>query len=51
MVYAMLIPKRKLRHYFFAHPVTVVTEHTLSELINNREASGKIVKWALELMG
>ncbi|KAF8730537.1 hypothetical protein HU200_016953 [Digitaria exilis] len=51
MIYAILIAKRKLRHYFDAHHVTVVTEHALGEVINNREAIGRIAKWSLELMG
>ncbi|TKC12034.1 reverse transcriptase-like protein, partial [Robertmurraya kyonggiensis] len=51
MIYAILIAKRKLRHYFDAHRVTVVTEHALGEVINNREATGRITKWSLELMG
>lgn len=48
MVYAILIAKRKLRHYFDAHPVT---KNTIGKVINNREASRKIVKWVLELIG
>ncbi|KAF8652000.1 hypothetical protein HU200_062940 [Digitaria exilis] len=51
MIYAILIAKRKLRHYFDAHHVTVVTEQVLGEVVNNREATGRIAKWSLELMG
>ncbi|KAF8670522.1 hypothetical protein HU200_050542 [Digitaria exilis] len=51
MVYAILIAQRKLRHYFDAHHVTVVTEHALGEVINNREATGRIAKWSLKLTG
>nr|CAB3453764.1 unnamed protein product [Digitaria exilis] len=47
MIYAILIGKHKLRHYFDAHRVTVVTKHTLGEVINNREATGRIAKWSL----
>jgi hypothetical protein len=45
-----LIAKRKLRHYFESHPVTVVTSFPLSEVIQNQDTTGRIVKWALELM-
>ena len=51
MVYAILEASHKLRHYFDSHPVAVVTEYALGEIINNRDATGKIAKWALELMG
>jgi ribonuclease HI len=43
--------KRKLRHYFDAHPITVVSKYPLLEVIQKPEAEGRIVKWALELMG
>ena len=46
-----LIAKRKLCHYFESHPVTVVTSFPLGEVIQNRDATGRIMKWALELMG
>ena len=41
----------KLRHYFKSHPVTAVTSFSFSEVIQNLDATGRIVKWALELMG
>jgi hypothetical protein len=51
LVYAILMTKRKLRHYFDAHPITVVSKYPLGEVIQNPEAEGRISKWALELMG
>ena len=51
LLYTILIAKRKLRHYFESHPVTVVTSFPLGEVIQNRDATGRIAKWALELMG
>jgi hypothetical protein len=51
LVYAILMTKRKLRHYFDAHPTTVVSKYPLGEVIQNPEAEGRIAKWALELMG
>ena len=35
LLYAVLITKRKLRHYFESHPVTVVTSFPLAEVIQN----------------
>ena len=51
LIYAIILARRKLRHYFESHPVTVVSSFPLGEIIHNREASGRISKWAVELMG
>jgi hypothetical protein len=51
LVYAILMTKRKLRHYFDAHHIMVVSKYPLGEVIQNPEAEGRIAKWALELMG
>jgi len=50
-LYAVLIVKRKLHHYFESHLVTVVTSFPLGEVVQNRDATGRIVKWTLELLG
>ena len=42
---------RNLLHYFTNHEVTVVTSYPLGDIIRNRDAAGRISKWALELMG
>ena len=41
----------KLLHYFTNHEVSVVTSYPLRDIICNRDAAGRISKWALELMG
>jgi hypothetical protein len=51
VLYAVLITRRKLRHYFESHPITIVSSFPLREMIQNREAMGRIAKWAVELMG
>ena len=51
LVYAIVLARRKLRHYFKSHPVTVVSSFPLGEIIHNREASGRIAKWAIALTG
>jgi hypothetical protein len=43
--------KRKLCHYFDAHPIMVVSKYLLGEVIQNPKAEGRIAKWALKLMG
>ena len=40
---------RKLRHYFPAHEITVVTRLPLQRTLHNPDGTGRIVEWALEL--
>jgi hypothetical protein len=49
LAYAMLITSCKLSHYFQAHHIEDHTSSTLGEILYNREATGKIVKWAIDL--
>jgi ribonuclease HI len=51
LLYVVILTRRKLRHYFVSHPVTVVSSFPLGEIIQCQEASGRIAKWAMELMG
>jgi hypothetical protein len=51
LLYVILIARRKLWHYFESHPVMVVLSFPLGEVIQNRDATGRIAKWAFELMG
>jgi hypothetical protein len=51
LLYAIVLTRRKLWHYFEGHPMTVVSSFPLGEIVQNREASGRIDKWATELMG
>jgi hypothetical protein len=44
LTYTLLIMSRKLSHYFQVHQIEVHTSSTLDEILNNREATGKIAK-------
>ena len=49
LVYGVFMAARKLVHYFQAHSITVVSHAPLSDIICNREATGRVAKWAIEL--
>jgi uncharacterized membrane protein len=46
VAYAVLMASRKLKHYFQAHEISVPTSLPLQDLLKNKEASGRIGKWA-----
>ena len=46
----MILARCKLQHYFLGHPITVVSSFPLGEIIQSREATGRIAKWSVELM-
>jgi hypothetical protein len=49
LLYAVLLAARKLRHYFDDHKVIVVIGFPISDILHNKEAIGRIAKWACEL--
>jgi hypothetical protein len=49
LLYAVLLTARKLRHYFDDHKVIVVTGFPIGDILHNKEAIGRIAKWACEL--
>ena len=49
MAYAVVMAACKLRYYFQSHKIKVPTSFPLRDMFENREASGKIGKWAAQL--
>ncbi|XP_021817131.1 uncharacterized protein LOC110759386 [Prunus avium] len=46
---ALVVSARRLRPYFQAHTITVLTNHPLRHVFQKPETSGRLVKWAIEL--
>jgi hypothetical protein len=49
LLYAVLIASRKLRHYFQAHRISVVTSYPLRAILHNPNTTDNIAKWVAEL--
>ena len=49
LLYAILITSRKLRHYFQAHKIKVASSYPLGDILHNKDANGRVVKWSVEL--
>ena len=49
LLYAILVTSHKLRHYFEYYKIIMVTEFPLGDILHNKEANGRIIKWAVEL--
>jgi hypothetical protein len=49
LLHGILITSRKFRHYFVAYNISVVTDFPLADIFHNRDATGRISKWAVEL--
>ena len=46
---ALITAARKLRPYFQAHPIIVMTDQPLRQTLLKPDASGRLVKWSVEL--
>jgi hypothetical protein len=49
LLYTVLLTARKLHHYFDDHKVIVVTGFPIGDILHNKEAIGRIDKWACKL--
>jgi hypothetical protein len=49
LLYAVLITSCKPCYYFDTYSIEVITEFSLGDILRNKDANGRIIKWALEL--
>ena len=50
LVYGIYLTTKKVSHYFADHSVSVFSDAPLSEILNNRDATSRVAKWAIELL-
>jgi hypothetical protein len=49
VLYAILMASRKLRRYFQTYHIIVPSSQPLKDIMRNREATGRVGKWVVEL--
>ena len=49
ITFALIMDSRKLRPYFQANPIIVMTDQPIKKAMNKPEAIGRMVQWAIEL--
>nr|XP_023887899.1 uncharacterized protein LOC112000029 [Quercus suber] len=49
ITFALIVASRKLRQYFQANPILVMTDQPIKKSMNKLEAVGRMVQWAIEL--
>ncbi|GJT79150.1 reverse transcriptase domain-containing protein [Tanacetum coccineum] len=49
LILALIHAARRLRRYFQAHPVAVITDQPIRQILSRIENSGRLAKWAIEL--
>ena len=49
LAFALITAFKKLRHYFQAHVINVMTNHPLKKAMNKLEVARRLIQWAVEL--
>jgi hypothetical protein len=49
LILALVHAARRLRRYFQAHPITVLTDNPIKQILSKPEKLGRVSKWAIEL--
>ena len=49
IAFALIVASRKLRQYFQANPILVITDQPIKKSMNKPKASERMVQWAIEI--
>ena len=49
IVFALIVASRKLRQYFQANPILVMTDQPIKKSMTQPEAAGRMIQWVIEL--
>nr|XP_023924002.1 uncharacterized protein LOC112035401 [Quercus suber] len=49
ITFALIVASRKLKQYFQANPILVMTDQPIKKSMNRPKATGRMVQWAIEL--
>ena len=49
LAFALVTTARKLRPYFQAHTIVLLTNHPLRKAMNKPDAAGRLIQWSIEL--
>ena len=49
MEFALIVASRKLRPYFQANPILIMTDQPIKKSMNKPDAVGRMVQWVIEL--
>nr|XP_023896291.1 uncharacterized protein LOC112008185 [Quercus suber] len=49
ITFALIVASRKLRQYFQANPILVMTDQPIRKAMSKPEAAGRMIQWAIEL--
>ena len=49
LTFALIMASKKLRHYFHAHIINVMTDHPFKKAMNKLEAAGLLIQWVVKL--
>ena len=49
IAFTLLVTSRKLRPYFQAHPIVVMTDQSIRKMMNKIDATSRLIQWAIEL--
>ena len=49
LAFALVITSRKLRPYFQAHSIIVLTDYPLRMAMNKSDVAGRLIQWSIEM--